>query len=128
MKPAKATLALIAVLAGIMASEPVLAKGGGGKSGGGKSSSGKSSGGHSHARHSAPARAVVVVGSTAFLHGPGYFYPPYAPMLAVQPAPVGYIEQGADFYFCADAQKSYPDVEECAGGWQLITPLPTPGT
>lgn len=126
MMPAKATLALIVVLAGIMASEPVLAKGrgGGGKSGGAKSSGARSGSGHSHAHHATHAR--VVVGGVAFF--PHYYYPPYSLPFEAAPAPWGYIEQGTDFYFCAEAQKSYPDLEECPGAWQLMTPVPVPGS
>jgi hypothetical protein len=111
MKRAKATLALIVVLAGILASEPVLARGHGGAH----------SGGHSHGHRASHHRVIV---SSAIFLPPYNYYPPY---YYVQPAPWGYIEQGSDFYYCAETQKNFPDAQDCPGGWQLITPPPTPG-
>jgi len=108
-KPAKATLALAVILAGILASESALAA--------------RSRGSHgARAKH---ARGVV---ARSVIFWPRYYYPPYAPQFAVQPEPWGYIEQGADFYYCADTQKNYPDTQDCPGAWQLITPVPTPGS
>lgn len=121
MKPAKATFALIVVLAGILASEPVLAKGGG--RGGGRG--GAHSGGHSHGHRASHARSVIVGGAVFW---PNYYYPPYAVPVELQPAPWGYIEQGTDSYYCAETQKNYPDAQDCPSAWQLITPVPTPGS
>jgi hypothetical protein len=118
MKPAKATFALIVVLAGLLASEPVLARSGGGHSG-------SHSGSHSHGGHRASHARSVIVGSAVFW--PNYYYQPYA-LPAVEPAPWGYIEQGTDSYYCAETQKNYPDAQDCPGAWQLITPVPTPGS
>ena len=118
MKPAKATFALIAVLTGILASEPVLAKGGRGSG-----RSGAHSGSHSRSHHT-PAR--VIVGSAVILP---YYYPPYyAPPVTIQPQPWGYIEQGSDAYYCAESQQYFPDAQECASAWQLVTPSPVPPT
>ena len=118
MKPAKATLALVLALAGIMASEPVLARGRGGGGHGGKS------GGHaSHGHRSSHARSTVIIGGAVFM--PYYYQPQYAPVV-VQPAPWGYIEQGGDWYYCAESKKYFPDAQECPGSWQLITPAPAP--
>ena len=122
MKPARAALALIVVLAGIMASEPVLAKGHGGGHSGGRS--GSHSSGHSHSHRASPAAQVIVGGA---IIGPGYYYSSHAASAAMPPAPWGYIEQGADSYYCAETQKIYPDAQDCPGAWQLITPVPTPG-
>jgi hypothetical protein len=111
MKPAKATLALVVVLAGIMVSESVLA------------ARGRS--GHSHGHRAKHARSVIVGGVVFWPH---FYYPPYAPPVAAQPEPWGYIEQGGDGYYCAETQKYFPDAQDCPGTWQLITPVPTPGS
>ena len=111
---AKATLALVVILAGIMASDAVLAA---------RGRSGKS--GHSHAHHRSHVRGAFVAGP---IFWPPYYYSPYyyAPPVAVQPAPWGYIEQGTDSYYCVETRSYYPQVPECAGGWQQLTPAPTP--
>ena len=66
------------------------------------------------------------------------YYPP------VQPAPMIYIEQGDDpqtqtqeapinsgqntqgswWYYCADANAYYPNVNQCPGGWLRVAPQP----
>ena len=116
MKPAKATLALVVILAGIMASDAVLAA---------RGRSGKSGHSHGHHHRGAHARGSVFVGGLVFW--PRYYYSPYyVPPIAVQPVPWGYIEQGTDSYYCVETRSYYPQVEECAGGWQQLTPAPTP--
>jgi hypothetical protein len=111
MKPAKATLTLVVVLAGILASESVLAKGHSGRSG--------------HGHRASHARSVIVGGAVFW---PGQYYPTYAPPFTMPPAPWGYIEQGTDSYYCPDTQKHFPDAQDCPGVWQLVTPIPTPGS
>jgi hypothetical protein len=112
MKRLNPGLALAMVLAGVMVCDSALARGHGG--------GGRSHGGHrgSHA-HSA-----VIIGGGVFLP-PVYGYGPYAPPVAMQPE-WGYIEQGTDWYYCADSQKFFPDAQDCAGAWQLVTPPPGP--
>ena len=121
MKPANATFALIVVLTAILASEPVLAKGGG--RGGGRG--GAHSGSHSRSHH---AHARVIVGSAVILPTYSYYPPYYVPPVAMEPEPWGYIEQGSDAYYCAETQKYFPDAPECSSAWQLITPSPVPPT
>ncbi len=64
-----------------------------------------------------------------------YAYPPYAyaPRVIVPAAPPVYVERqdvvvsGAgqdDWYYCADSRTYYPYVQQCAGGWQRVTPHP----
>ena len=113
MKPTKTALALALIVAAVLASEQVLARGHGGRSG-------HSSGGH----RGSHARSTVIIGGAVFLP-PSYYYGPVAPPVVMQPE-WGYIEQGSDWYYCAESQKYFPDVQECAGAWQLITPAPTP--
>lgn len=70
---------------------------------------------------------------------PYYYYPPaYYPPVTVPAAPTTYIEQGSpqaspapqpqgQWYYCAESKTYYPYVKECAGGWQRVTPQPSPG-
>lgn len=87
--------------------------------------------GHGHGR----VHFGVVIGP---LWGP-WFYPPppyyYYPPVVIQQQPPVYIEQQPAppaaapqpqnyWYFCADANKYYPYVKECPGGWQRVAPQP----
>ena len=65
-----------------------------------------------------------------------YAYAPYAyaPRVIVPAAPPVYVERqdvvvsGAgqdDWYYCADSRTYYPYVQQCAGGWQRVTPYPS---
>jgi hypothetical protein len=64
-----------------------------------------------------------------------YYYPPYyypPAVVTVPTEPPVYIERGeaaepasrasASWYYCADPQGYYPDVEQCPGGWQAVAP------
>ena len=131
----RATLALAALLALMLAGGNALARG----HGGGHGFHGGFVGGHVHSR--------VVVGG-AFFVGPGFYYPPYyyppyyyyPPPAYYPPAPPVYIEQGAPpaypappgaapqsqqyWYFCRSANGYYPNVQACPEGWQRVAPQP----
>jgi hypothetical protein len=72
-------------------------------------------------------------------YGWGYPYPPVVippPVIYSPPAPTVYIERAPEpgqpaateqplagyWYWCADPQGWYPNVGECAGGWQPVPP------
>lgn len=146
----------IAVLAlfvlAIFAAESVLAAGGRGRSSGGSAHFSGTAGAHSgsSARFSGARRAHAgahrhFFGSTlgVFVAGPlfwpGYFYPPpyyYPPVVTAPYAPTEYIEQGvapaapsesqAMWYYCAEPESYYPYVQQCPGGWQIVSPPPPP--
>ena len=67
-------------------------------------------------------RIAVFIGVPLFLSGYGFAAPYYSPPT--------YIEQGDGntvWYYCDDPQGYYPDVTECAAGWQTVvgnTPAP----
>jgi hypothetical protein len=83
-----------------------------------------------------------------FVGAPGFWYDPwpapypyypysyyYPPAVVVQSSPPVYIERDGDnaapgssdyWYYCADAQRYYPYVKQCPGGWQRVTPHPPP--
>ena len=137
MKIAKATLTVVTMLALIVASGSVLARGG---SHGGGRSGGHFSGSHGfHGSHFASrARVGIFVGAPfGYYAPPYYYYPPYYPPIVAAPsAPPVYIEQGnlqpapaqqGYWYYCAASQAYYPYVKECAEDWQLVSPQPPPG-
>lgn len=118
------TAAFVAVLlavAGVVASEPALARGG-----------------HSHSRVS-----VGIGFGFGYPYwgggpwGPWYYPPPYyyPPAVIVQ-QPMTYVEQNPNaasspaadagwWYYCDQSRGYYPYVRECPGGWQRIPPAPT---
>lgn len=133
MKIAKATLTLVTMLALIVASGSVLARGG---HGGGRS------GGHFHGFHGShfSSRVGIFVGAPfGYYAPPYYYYPPYYPPIVAAPySPPLYIEQGSSepapaqpgggyWHYCASSQAYYPYVKECAEGWQLVSPQPPSG-
>ena len=143
-----ATFALVLFLLGILATEPVLARGGGrgggshgaGLHGGGTRGGGFHGGQHFHPGHG---RVGVFIGAPLVFGGwayasPYYYYPrpayyyPWAPYY-----PPAYIEQGygqpvpeqpapAYWYYCPNARAYYPYVQQCPGGWQQVVPQPPP--
>ena len=70
-----------------------------------------------------------------------YYYPYYYPApVAYSPAPATYVEQGQEaapapqsnapradayWYYCPDSKTYYPYVNQCAGGWQKVSPKPS---
>ena len=73
--------------------------------------------------------------------GPPWWYYPPAPLyypVAVPAQPVTYIEQGSNqaapaandgggwWYYCDASKGYYPYVKECPGGWQRVSPTPSP--
>ena len=111
----RATLILLAVFFGAMASTPALAW-----------------------HHGGHVRFGVVIGAPFY---PWWYYPPayYPPAVVTVPAsPPTYIEQGSPqpvpdqqqqgyWYYCKESKTYYPYVKECPGGWQRVTPQPAPG-
>ena len=89
-----------------------------------------------HRHFFGPTLGVFVAGP---LFWPGYFYPfpyYYPPAVATLYAPTEYIEQGvapaapsgsqAMWYYCAEPEGYYPYVQQCPGGWQIVSPPPPP--
>jgi hypothetical protein len=131
----KTVLALTAVaivLAGAV-SDSALARSG--RSGGGHVAGRHSSGGGFSGHHFGGPR----VRFGGFVAAPIFFYPPapayyYSPFFAAPSSPPVYIEQGSgpgaeapavgNWYYCSSAQAYYPNVAECAEGWQAVAPTP----
>jgi hypothetical protein len=124
-------VAIAIVLAGA-ASESALARSG--RSGGGHFAGRHSSGGGFGGRHFGSPR----VRFSGFVAAPLFLYPPapayyYSPFFAAPTSPPVYIEQGTDagvappaagnWYYCASSQAYYPNVPECAEGWQAVAPV-----
>lgn len=65
------------------------------------------------------------------------YYAPYYPPVATVPYTPTYIEQGSPpqaapaaqsyWHYCADSRSYYPYVNQCASGWQRVSPTPPPG-
>ena len=128
MKPIKVATISLAIILGVTACEIAIARNGGGHGRGGGHTGGRHSGhpGHHHSHGSYGHLGGFLGGATL---GFGYFYPPpnYYPWPVELPYSLpGYIEQGADLYYCTSAQSYYPEVTDCPEGWQAITPEPTP--
>ncbi len=128
MKQIKHTLlpaaALLLALAGMAASGPALAQGHGYR-------------GHGYS-HGPSVRFGFSIGGPIYPYWgyprPYYYYPPA--VVAVPAPPTTYIEQGPGagepeassyWYYCRDTQAYYPYVKSCPGGWQRVTPQPSPG-
>jgi hypothetical protein len=85
-------------------------------------------------------RVGVFIGAPLFWPGyyPGPYYYPYyyPPVVAVPSAPSQYIERGEGqaapqqqsgyWYHCSNPEGYYPYVKECPGGWEQVTPQPSP--
>jgi hypothetical protein len=127
-----ATLGLMLILLGAIASDSALAGRGGHSGHSGRSGHFGHSGGVAHSGHSGSHGHGGI-----FLVAPGFaplsfYYPPpgYYPPLPASP-PV-YIEQDpAQFvpmqepyywYYCAASNMYYPYVDSCPGGWQQVVP------
>lgn len=108
-----AALALLVALAGVIASEPVLAHGRG--------------------------RVSIGVGFGYPFWGPWWYYPPppyyyYPPTVYVPAQPTTYVEQGSApaaeaagwWYYCDKSRGYYPYVRECPTGWERVPPSPPP--
>jgi len=119
MKKLSAILFSAAVVLGATASADALARGG-----------------FHHHRHGA--RFGVFIGAP-LVFAPWYYrhyYPPAyypAPAVVYPSAPPVYVEQGQEapapradsyWYYCPEAKAYYPYVNQCAGGWQKVSPRP----
>jgi hypothetical protein len=131
------TIGVTVAAAGVLAHG--LAEARGGKSGGGRSGASRSGGwhsgghfrgGHTHFRSHGGARVggFFVAGP---VFGSGYsLYPYYAPYAVQAAGPVYYIQKTDGYwYYCTEAGRYYPDVEECASPWVPVqgwTSTPAP--
>jgi hypothetical protein len=90
-------------------------------------------GGHHHARVGVYFGAPLVFAPWYYpYYSAPYYYP--APVAAYPAAPTTYVEQGqeaapgprsdASWYYCPEAKAYYPYVNQCAGGWQRVSPRP----
>jgi hypothetical protein len=141
MKTAKAWLLAATVMLGAAASANALAGGGhgGGWHGGGWHGGGWH-GGHAH--------VGVFIGAPLFYsswyypyayYPAPYYYPPAA-YPSYPSGPTSYVEQGQTeaapapgpaprsdnnyWYYCPEAKAYYPYVQQCAAGWQKVSPQP----
>lgn len=86
-------------------------------------------------RHHGHGSVGIYVGPP--LGWPGYYPPPYyyPPVIAVPAEPPTYIERGDNdvvvpplpagyWYYCGNPAGYYPQVKQCAGGWQQVPPRP----
>ena len=74
---------------------------------------------------------------SAYPYYPSYYPPvaaaPYAPTYIEQGSPqAGYPQanpgtQGSYWYYCPDSKSYYPYVNQCASGWQRVSPTPPGG-
>ena len=138
MKNTRIALALTLILLGFLATEPALA------------------GPHRHGgvRFSVAVGVPFGYGYGYYGYYPGPYYAPsyyapyypryyYPPVVSAPYTPPTYIEQNAPqpapqaapaspaaqnyWYYCADSNAYYPYVNQCAGGWQRVSPTPAPG-
>jgi hypothetical protein len=78
---------------------------------------------HHHGGHG----AVIIAAPLLGYNPPAY----YAGPVAMDGAPMTFIEQGSGrsvssyWYYCADPQGYYPQVQACASGWQAVS-APSP--
>jgi len=147
-----AAIALLFLLLGVLASEPVLARKGFGQSGGRPTASGRvqssppsgsprphASGhhrpGHGHGHHHHGFVGVGVGFGYPWWgwYPPSYYYPYYPVGYPAQP--VSYIEQGRApvavqpagwWYYCDASTSYYPYVRECPAGWPRVPASPYP--
>ena len=98
-------------------------------------------GGHGHAHvgvyFGAPIGFGWGYGYAPWYSYPAPYYPPYYyPAAAAYPSgPTNYVEQAAPeassapradayWYYCPDSKTYYPYVNQCAAGWQKVSPKP----
>jgi hypothetical protein len=135
MKLAKITL--IAILFGLMTAQSAFAQHAHGHGGYGR-------GGYGHGGGPRVGFGFYLGGPAAFWPGyypAPYYYPPYyyPPVVTVPASPPVYVEQNVEqsqstpsgqpegyWYYCAAAKAYYPYVQQCAGGWQPVSPQPPP--
>lgn len=139
MKIVHASLGLMLILLGAVASDSALAgRGHSGSSG----RSGQSGHSGSVARSGHPAHAPHATRNGVYFAAPlliaPWFYPSpdYYDTPPLPASPTVYIEQGAAppeqmqqpyyWYYCADSKTYYPYVDDCPGGWQQVVPDTTP--
>lgn len=121
MKALKIALLSAVILVGAVASAAALANG------------------RHHHHHRA--RIGVFIGTPLvfapwYYHPYPYYYHPayhYPPAVVVPQSPPVYIEQAQPaapqrsdpyWYYCPEAKAYYPYVNQCAGGWQRVSPQP----
>jgi hypothetical protein len=129
MKYLKMFLLLTTLVATATVSASGFARGGSGRGGGYGGH-----GGHGNQGHHFSHRATIGVFVGPAFYSPYYYYPPnYYPYYpAVTNVPPVYVEQGSAgpvlspgyWYYCGPAGAYYPNVNECPGGWQQVSPQP----
>ena len=132
MKTLNATLALVLLLPGAIASDSTFAAGRHyGRPGHSSHAVGVARPGHS--RHHA--RIGIFLGAPVFapLYYPpsGYYYlpsPPTSPPVYIEqePAPPATAQDPYYWYYCGDSKTYYPYVKDCPGGWQQVVPEANP--
>jgi hypothetical protein len=99
----------------------------GGSRGGARAGAFHSGGFHHHHRHFVG--GGFFFGATAYPYPWPYYYS-YPPAMPYDAPPTVYVEQypgtptpgTQDWIYCPSAGASYPDVQECPGGWQRVFP------
>ncbi|HEV7390794.1 MAG TPA: hypothetical protein VGO08_04050 [Burkholderiales bacterium] len=131
MKICRAAGVVLILLAAVLVSEPVLARGKGGSGGGrsGHHSGAARSGHHSGVHHHGSSRLFVGGAVAARAFWPWRDYPAYA----YAGEPVYYIEQNdaavqpqGEWLYCRSANAYFPSIAECAGGWERVVPQVPP--
>lgn len=137
---------LVVGLIGVIASNPVCARGGGhgGGFGGGGHFGGGHFGGHHHGWGFSPGFYGLGLGYGLGYYG-GYYpyyggyggyggYYGYPPAVVTVPTPSVYIQQSPPvvqqyqsgyWYYCGNPEGYYPYVKECLNGWQQVEPRPS---
>jgi hypothetical protein len=95
----------------------------------GRGGSSARAGAFHHHHHHPFVGSAFFFGTTVYPWGPGY---PYTLAMPYATPAVVYVEQypgtptpeTQDWIFCPRAGASYPDVQECPGGWQRVIPHP----
>lgn len=125
MKTFNIALGLTLLLAGVASNSALADKPQTGRSGHASHSGGGAH--HRHPGHGARTRIFI----TAPLFAPWYYLPfgyydaaplPAEPQLYIEqdPAAPGAVRQHYYWYYCAESQAYYSDVEDCPGGWQPV--------
>lgn len=127
-KTSKARLALVAALAISLSAPAYAAPPAHGRYGGGASH-----GYRGPAQHHSSSGAGAALLITALFGLTALAVATSGPPVPVQPAvvpvyppsaPVAQAPQPAYWYYCQDSNTYYPYVQQCAGGWQQVTPQP----
>jgi hypothetical protein len=81
--------------------------------------------GHFHHHHHG---TVIFIAPFSSDYPPSVYYPQ---TIVIQGGPLTFIEQGADgvtysyWYYCANPSGYYPQIQQCASGWQSVPATPS---